>query len=239
MTSACRLSVSIAVLLCVFGGGPVAASQAPETVVCGEQVTPPVSGTPDATGSPATIEERRIDLVDNGGEALVWDGNGPMGVVLVHGAVYDAASWRDQASQMAAAGETVIAVEQASAGSVVTAARYLRDELEVQSVTLIGASAGGSAVLGALGDEPELADRLVLLSATGNVSALGDFPKLFVASEGEGLADRGREMAEDAAGDANQTLVVPGNAHAQAIFKTSEGDDLVLALIDFIASGCG
>lgn len=238
MTRACQLSASIAILLCVFGSIPVAASQAPGSVSCGEHATPAASSTPDGTGSPATIEGRRIELAEHGGEALVWDGNGPAGVVLVHGAVYDVASWKAQATQMAAAGQTVIAVEHAAAGSVVTAAHYLRDELEVQSVTLVGASAGGSAVLGALGDEPELADRLVLLSATGDVTALGDYPKLFVASEGEGIADRSEEMAEDAAGDANQALIVPGDAHAQAIFKTGEGDDLVEALIDFIATGC-
>lgn len=47
-----------------------------------------------------------------------------------------------------------------------------------------------------------------------------------MASEGEGLAEEVREMAEEAAGDQNKVLVLPGNAHAQAIFETDQGDNL-------------
>ncbi len=41
---------------------------------------------------------------------LTW-GDGPYGVVLAHGASFDAASWEEQAVRIADQGATVIAVE--------------------------------------------------------------------------------------------------------------------------------
>lgn len=200
--------------------------------------SPPVTGaTPAVSGSPVATPERRIDLGDEAGEALVWDGGGQRGTVLVHGAIYDAASWRVQARQMAAAGIAVVAVEQATVAAVGAAADYLRADLDVEAVTLVGASAGGGAVLSALSEDERLADQLVLLSATGDVSKLGDIPKLFIASAGEGLAERVEAMADDAPGAANQALILEGDAHAQAIFKTEDGDQLLEALITFIQTG--
>ncbi len=71
----------------------------------------------------------------------------------------------------------------------------------------------------------DLADQVILLSGTGDVSGLGEYPKLFVASEGEGLADTVRRMAEEAPGDRNEVLILPGDAHAQAIFETNQGGE--------------
>ena len=55
---------------------------------------------------------------------------------------------------------------------------------------------------------------MILLSGTGEVSGLGEYPKLFVASEGEGLAEEVRRMAERAPGTRNEALILPGDAHA-------------------------
>ena len=58
------------------------------------------------------------------------------------------------------------------------------------------------------------------------------YPKLFVASEGEGLAEEVREMTEEAAGDQNKVRILPGSAHAQAIFETDQGGKLVQAILE-------
>jgi hypothetical protein len=55
---------------------------------------------------------------------------------------------------------------------------------------------------------------MILLSGTGEVSGLGAYPKLFVASEGEGLAPEVRRMAEEAPGERNEVLILSGDAHA-------------------------
>ena len=168
-----------------------------------------------------------------GAEAIVW-GEGDRGAVLVHGAVYDAASWGDQAQRIAENGVVALAVEDTSAQSVAEAARYLKDRRGVRDVTLIGASAGTGGVLGAAEGNPGLADGVILLSGTGDVSVLGEYPKPFVASEGEGIAQEVRRMAEEAPGGRNEALILPGDAHAQAIFETDQGERLMRAILKLL-----
>ena len=165
-----------------------------------------------------------------GTEALVW-GEGNYGVVLAHGASYDAASWEPQAKVMARNAMVVVAVEETSAESVASAARYLREGHAARGVALVGSSAGTSGVLGAAEEHPYLVDQLIVLSGAGEVSGLGACPKLFVASEGEGLAEDARRLAEESRGKHNEALVVHGDAHAQGIFKTDEGDRLMDAIL--------
>jgi hypothetical protein len=177
-----------------------------------------------AVGSGETVEV-------GGKEAIVW-GEGDRGAVLAHGAVYDAASWRDQARRLADNGVVALAVEDTSAQSVAQAASYLKEKRDVRDVALIGTSAGTGGVLGAAQEGSGLADWVILLSGTGDVSGLGEYPKLFVASEGEGLAQEVRRMAEEAPGDRNEVLILPGDAHAQAIFETSQGERLMQAILE-------
>ena len=71
-------------------------------------------------------------------------------------------------------------------------------------------------------------------SGIGDVSELGEYPKLFVASEGEEISARVRRMAEEAPGDRNEALILPSSAHAQAIFRTEEGDRLTQSVLERI-----
>jgi hypothetical protein len=164
-----------------------------------------------------------------GTEALVW-GDGERGVVLSHGAAYDAASWKPQAREIAKNDGAVLAVEETSKASIEAAANYLKEERGAKSITLIGASAGGGPVLEAAGSS-DVADGVILLSSTGDVSNLGDYPKLFVASEGESMSSQVRQMAKDAPGGKNEALILSGDAHAQAIFDGDQGDKLLQAII--------
>ncbi len=197
-------------------------------------------GSPDEQGSGQRGSQGRSspagsgEAVEVGGaEAIVW-GEGERGAVLAHGAVYDAASWGDQAQRIAKNGAVALAVEDTSAQSVAEAARYLKDERGVRYVTLVGARAGTGGVLGAAEGNRGLADGLILLSGTGDVSGLGEYPKLFVASEGEGLAPEVRRIAEEAPGGRNKTLILPGDALAQAIFETDQGERLVRAILKLL-----
>jgi len=184
-----------------------------------------------SSGSSAAGSGETVEI--GGTEALVW-GEGDRGTVLAHGAAYDAASWRDQARRLADDSVIALAVEDTSAQSVAEAASYLKEERGVRDVALVGASAGTSGVLGAAEEKPGLADQVILLSGTGDVSGLGECPKLFVASEGEGLADTVRGMAEEAPGDRNKVLILPGDAHAQAIFETNQGEKLMRAILKLL-----
>ncbi|MBA3474907.1 MAG: alpha/beta hydrolase [Rubrobacter sp.] len=163
--------------------------------------------------------------------ALVW-GEGDRGVVLAHGAAYDAASWESQGQALEENGMVALAVEDVSPGSLRFAIDYLKEEYDVESVALVGASAGAGPVLEVAEEDPEEIGQIMLLSGTGDVSGLGDYPKLFVASEGEEISERVRRMAEEAPGDRNEALILPGSAHAQAIFRTEEGDRLMQTILE-------
>jgi pimeloyl-ACP methyl ester carboxylesterase len=126
-----------------------------------------------------------------------------------------------------------LAVEDTSPQNRLAVAEYLKGERGIRDVAFLGGSAGGSAVLQAASDSPGVPDRLILLSAVGDVSGLGEEPKLFVTSEGEGrLAEEVSQMAEEAPGDRNEVLVLPGDAHAQAVFETDQGERLTQAVLE-------
>ena len=180
-------------------------------------------------GSSTTATGERVEVGDT--EALVW-GEGDYGVVMAHGAAYDAASWEEQAQEIAGSGIVALAPEDASPKSLLDSMKYLKEERGVRGAALMGASAGGSAVLRAAKQDPDAADQLLLLSATGDVTGLGEEPKLFVASEGESIAEEVRRMAEEAPGNRNEVLILPGDAHAQAIFRTEVGDELMQAILE-------
>lgn len=184
--------------------------------------------TSGGSGPTSSSGGQRITVGDT--EALVW-GDGNRGVVLSHGSAYDAASWSTQAEKIAENDATVLAVEDTSAESIQAAVGYLKDERGVQSVSLVGASAGSAGVLDVGSQSPDEVAQIILLSGTGDVSGLGDFPKLFTASEGEGLAEQVRQMAQEAPGDA-EALILGGDAHAQAIFDSPQGDRLLKAIED-------
>lgn len=194
----------------------------------------PSEGGQAATAPGTEDREARADgeQVEVGGTgALVW-GEGDYGVVLAHGAAYDAASWEPQATEIAGNGIVVLAVEDTSTQSISAAAEYLKEERGVDGVALIGASAGTSGVLGAAEEDPALPDQLILLSGTGDVTGLGEYPKLFVASEDEGIAGEVRRMVEEAPGEENEALILPGGAHAQNIFQAEEGERLLDTILE-------
>jgi len=191
-----------------------------------------------ASGSSTADEEQGSGISGEwvslpGTWAVLW-GEGERGVVLAHGAAYDAASWESQGQTLGENGAAALAVEDTSPSNLRTAIRYLKEESGVESVALVGASAGARPVLEVGGEDPQKIDQLILLSGIGDVSGLGEYPKLFVASEGEGIAERVRQMADEAPGDRNEALILPGDAHAQAIFQTQEGGRLMQVILERI-----
>ena len=107
---------------------------------------------------------------------------------MAHGAAYDATSWEEQGQPIGEEGMVALAVEDTFPESLLASIDYLKEERGAQGVALVGASAGGSAALRAA-----------------------------VASEDEGLAEEVRRMAEEAPGDQNEALILPGGAHAQLL----------------------
>ena len=96
--------------------------------------------------------------------------------------------------------------------NLLASVEYLREKRSVQVVAPMGASAGGRAVLRAADEDPDAADELILLSATGDMTGLGEVLKLFVASKREGMAEEVRRIAEGAHGYHKEVFIAPGRA---------------------------
>jgi hypothetical protein len=167
------------------------------------------------------------------GDALAW-GDGPYGLVLLHGAQYDAASWEPQARVFAEDGMRVLATAEVSPDVLRAAIAYLHGE-GIPRVAVLAASAAATAALEVGRASPELIDQLIVLSGTGEAGDLGVFPKLFAASEDEPVAIDAERMADEAPGDWNVVVLVPGDAHGQAIFNGDGGDELMEALLRRLA----
>jgi hypothetical protein len=165
-----------------------------------------------------------------GGTAARSWGDGPYGLVLVHDIGHDAASWSAQAVAFAGRGMTVLAVEDADADAVVNAITWLLGS-GIERVALLGAGDGSVAVLTVGAERAELVDQVILISATGDVAALGAFPKLFVASEQEGAAADAERMATEARGDWNALFLAPGSDSGQAILEGAAGEATMEAVI--------
>jgi pimeloyl-ACP methyl ester carboxylesterase len=170
--------------------------------------------------------------MEGAGEAVIWGDSGDYGVVMSHGAAYDAESWTSQGVTIAENGMVALAVEDNSSESLTAAAEYLNDQYDLNGVALLGASAGGQTAIQAAAGNADAFDQLILLSpAGGDVSRLGNIPKLFIYSEEEGLAGSIRRMAGEAS-DPVKTVTVPGSAHAQAIFDGSNAERAMQAITE-------
>ncbi len=165
-------------------------------------------------------------------DVTTW-GDGGYGVVLAHGAAFDAASWEAQAIAIADQGTTVVAVEDISTESLQAAVQSLQID-GIGDVALVGGSAGADAILALASAEPEVGDQLILISANTTAELAGEQPKLFVASQDEPGAEVSTQLAESAAGGDNAVELRPGSAHAQNIFDTDQGDALLELILDRI-----
>jgi pimeloyl-ACP methyl ester carboxylesterase len=169
-----------------------------------------------------------IDLPD-GSAARRW-GDGPYGLVLVHDQGLDAASWDAQAATFAGKGMTVLAVESATPDAAVAALRSLLGD-GLDRVALLGAGDGAGVAMQAALDEPDLVDQLVVISASGDATALDVFPKLFVASAGDPGAGDAERMADESRGDWNALYLAPGEATGQALLSDETGGEPAMEAI--------
>ncbi|MCM3513915.1 MULTISPECIES: alpha/beta fold hydrolase [unclassified Nocardioides] len=186
-------------------------------------------GAPQTAGSASAGGSSGQTIVVADAPALRW-GEGDYGVVLAHGAAFDAASWEEQAVAIADQGASVIAVEDIDPDAIRDAVEQLQGE-GVADVALVGASAGADAILDLASQDPELADQLILLSPNATVEGLGEEPKLFVASKDEPVAHVSTESAESSPGEENAVMILPGSAHAQNIFATDQAGPVLDAML--------
>ncbi len=165
----------------------------------------------------------------DGAAARRW-GDGPYGVVLIPDTGRDAASWDAHARVLADEGMTVVGLDAVDAAIAEAAIRRLHDD-GVERVAVLAAGAGSNAAFALGVEQPALVDQLIVLSARGNVSRLGVFPKLFIASEDEGAAAEAERMTAEAPGDWNALFLADGGATGQAILEGEGAGDALDAIV--------
>ena len=200
--------------------------------------------------APSITQPRLVtfDTADGGRiQAHLYEG-ADRGVVLTHGAVFNKESWAPQAERLAAAGYTVLAIDfrgygESVGGSdnralyqdVLGGVRFLKSR-GLASVSVLGGSMGGGAAAAAAAmAEPGEIDKLILLSGTpiGGIERIKPAATLFVVSEGEGMAPQVEDQYERAP-EPKRLEILPGDAHAQHIFKTDQAEPLMQLILKFL-----
>jgi hypothetical protein len=182
-------------------------------------------GAPQDGGTPWPFAEDR--------EARRW-GDGPYGLVLVTDAGRDAASWDRLAASFADEGMTVVALDAGSTAGRIQGAIQALQDIGIPRVAVLAAGSGTVPAMELGATWPQLVDQLILLSAEGDVDRLGQFPKLFVASEDDDAADEAVRMAEEAPGDWNALYLAAGDASGQAILEGSGAGGAIAAILVYL-----
>ena len=185
-------------------------------------------------------------------------GTGPRAVVLLHGGRFDRRSWQPQATVLAADGFRVVAIDfrasvEGRAGresscsydavclakDVTATLAYLR-RTGATSIALVGGSLGGGAVAQAAIDAaPGEIDRVVLLAhMTVDHPERLKTPALFIVARDDANASGPRlpgirEQYEQAQGR-KELVVLDGAAHAQALFETPHGGEVLQRIRQFL-----
>ena len=186
-------------------------------------------------------------------------GTGDRCVVLAHGGRFEKGSWEKQARGLVKAGFRVLAIDLRGFGlskegpqsarsdfgsplDVLAAVRYLHEN-GAKTVSVVGASMGGDAAEGAVGEaKPGEIDRVVLLAhgAYGPPEKLKG-RKLFIVSRDDlGSGDKPRLAKIRAqykkAPDPKELVILEGSAHAQFIFQTDQGERLMHEILRFLSA---
>ena len=200
-----------------------------------------------ADDAAARFREVSFETSDGGTVFANLYGDGDRAVVLAHGAVFDKESWHDQAVVLAGGGMRVLAIDfrgygKSTSGSearglhldVLAAVRYLRGN-GAKRVSVIGGSMGGGAVARASIDaeEGEIDDLILLAHSPVPEPQKLKGRKLFLVSRGDGLRRR-VEQQFAAAPEPKRLTILDGNAHAQHIFKTAQGEELMERMTDWL-----
>ena len=176
-------------------------------------------------------------------------GRGTRGVVLAHGGQFKKESWRPQALALQSAGFRVLALDFRGFGcssgpgqadfdtapfekDVLAAVRYLKHQ-GAKTVSAVGGSFGG----GAAGDAsiraaPGEIDRVVFLGAAPNLPAdrLHSRTLFIVARDdanGAGIRLPGIRAQYEKAPYPKELIVLDGPAHAQFLFQTAHGPQVM------------
>ncbi len=218
------------------------------------------AASPPASLSKSELGVDHVSFSTEDGAVIYADvyGTGDRGVVLAHGGRLTKESWSRQAQQLARAGFHVLAFDFRGFGQshgpgdsdvfaapmqldVLAAVRELRKN-GATTVAVVGGSFGGSAAADAsIASRPGEINRLVLLAASGNGSAVKIKAPLLEIVARDDANDDGPRLPRIRAWFNNvpqpkKLIVLDGSAHAQFLFQTDQSERIMKAIIRFLSS---
>lgn len=184
-------------------------------------------------------------------------GSGPRAVILAHGGRFTKESWSGQVPALMDAGFRVVAIDFRGRGQsqggpgletaqdsvhldVLGAVAYLRGS-GAETISLLGGSFGGWASARAVTRMPHGSVEAVVLLAAAPIDNPEDLHGrlLFVVTEGDASGNGrlrlpGVRNQYERAPEPKELSVLPGSAHAQFIFETDQGPDLLRTIVRFL-----
>lgn len=166
--------------------------------------------------------------------AEFYDSGSTNGVVLAPQFMRNAQSWQPLGSMLKDANYSSLALNSSSVEEVLTAIDFLRSK-GITEISLIGASAGGAAILETIEahELPDVRAAVLLGTAYADAASALAVSKLFVIATDDWLADVAYQSFEQAS-EPKSLIEYPGIEHAQEIFEGESGEELEAAILDFL-----
>jgi hypothetical protein len=214
--------------------------------------TPTPTATPSPTPSPTptpteTKKGQAVSFKSSSGNTVTgtFYGSGSCAVVFAPGSDYNQADWAPQALDVAEAGHAAltVALNKSASGidALVSATSYLREKHNIETVVLIGASTGATAVVKAnTVASTNVAGSVII--APGRATAYAPDLSgrlLFVV----GKSDKRRyvqttKLMYRQAHDPKRLVTLPTGKHGQGIFGTDQGQKLTNLITEFVNTVC-
>lgn len=240
-------------LLVGCGDGSTSAEPSPAAIDTAEAISRSIKvPAPYSTTPVPEDRDRTVPIVLDG---RVF-GTGSTGVILAHMRPADQTAWFPFATDLAATGDyTALTFDFRGYGEstgdkefdrvdadLTAALRYMREDLGIDKVFLVGASVGGTAALVVASREtvagvisissPSVYQQVDAVSVVGSISA----PKLFITSIDDIPAALSEEELWLKARGSKQHKVFEGDAHGTDMFASPSAEALESLLLDFLAS---
>ncbi|MBI5288600.1 MAG: alpha/beta fold hydrolase [Chloroflexi bacterium] len=251
--SAAFAFISLALALWACGDATTPAGPSPAAISTAEALSRPIRFPAAYSTTPEPDDRDRDEPITLSGRLF---GHGKAGVILAHMRPADQTSWFSFAAELAATGDyTVLTFDFRGFGEssgekefnrvdtdLAAALKYVREELGIEKVFLVGASMGGTASL--LVAAREHVAGVVSVSSPAvylDIDALAvvsliKAPKLFITSEDDVPAQRSQEQFWAQAGEPKEQEIFEGDAHGTDLFGTPAGPRLTQLLRDFLAN---
>ncbi len=204
-----------------------------------------------ATLNSSMAVAQSYELIDfdtkDGGKitASFFSASNSKSVVFAHGAIFNKESWYFLAEAFQRKGISALSIDFGGYGNSTAgdSAKKMYDILGAISwlkgkgftnINIVGASMGGAAVLAALKNNSIPIAKVVLLAPAGGPAISSTATsKFFVVAESERMFS-GVMATYEASTEPKQIKIYPGNTHAQHLFKTDVGEELIELIVSFV-----